>query len=132
MLLPASILAWTLVGSFPGRRGLGLLSAAKSLRVDGVWDLNARISGYSIFGIGVDRKHVIKWLFSKEKATLHVLQKVYVYSENALGSTNEAGSSKPRTRQEDGERPATGRANSGKIRLRPARFAAALLGQKRE
>jgi hypothetical protein len=39
---------------------------------------------YSIFGIGVDRKHILKWLFSKEKATLHALQKVYVYSENAL------------------------------------------------
>jgi hypothetical protein len=39
---------------------------------------------HSIFGIGVDRKHVLKWLLSKEKATLHTLQKVYVYSENAL------------------------------------------------
>jgi hypothetical protein len=38
---------------------------------------------FSIFGIGVDRKHVLKWLFPK-KATLHALQKVYLYSENAL------------------------------------------------
>jgi hypothetical protein len=41
--------------------------------------------GYSIFGIGVHRKHELKWLLSKEKATLHALQKVYVYSENAPG-----------------------------------------------
>jgi hypothetical protein len=51
---------------------------------DGLDAFNASLSGYSIFGIGVDRKHVLKWLFSKEKATLHALQEVYVYSENAL------------------------------------------------
>jgi thermostable 8-oxoguanine DNA glycosylase len=39
---------------------------------------------YSIFGIAVDRKHVLKWLFHQEKATFHGSQKVYVYSENAL------------------------------------------------
>jgi hypothetical protein len=42
------------------------------------------LNSYSIFGIGVDRKHALKWLFSKEKATLQALQKVYVCSENAL------------------------------------------------
>jgi hypothetical protein len=54
--------------------------------------------GDSIFGIGVDRKHTLKWLFSQPgphgrafvrgvevKATFHCSQKVYVYSENALG-----------------------------------------------
>jgi hypothetical protein len=48
-------------------------------------DLSVGTPGYSIFGIDVDRKHVLKWLFSKEIATLHALQKVYAYSENALG-----------------------------------------------
>jgi hypothetical protein len=43
---------------------------------------------YRIFGIGVDRKHTLKWLFSQEKATLHGSQKVYVYSENALIAQN--------------------------------------------
>jgi hypothetical protein len=54
-------------------------------------------SSYSIFGMGVDRKHNAKWLFSQwgphgqvfvrgveVKATFHCPQKVYVYSENAL------------------------------------------------
>jgi len=40
--------------------------------------------GYSIFGIGVDRRQEAKWLFAQQKATLHTPQKVYVYSENAL------------------------------------------------
>jgi hypothetical protein len=40
---------------------------------------------YSIFGIGVDQKHTLKWIFSQEKATFHGSQKVYVYSKNALG-----------------------------------------------
>jgi hypothetical protein len=26
---------------------------------------------YSIFGIGVDRKHIAKWLFPQEKAIFH-------------------------------------------------------------
>jgi hypothetical protein len=39
---------------------------------------------YSIFGIGVDRKHTLKWLFPQEKATFHGAEKVYMYSENAL------------------------------------------------
>jgi hypothetical protein len=39
---------------------------------------------YSSFGIGVDRKHALKWLFHQEKATLHYTQKVFVYSETAL------------------------------------------------
>jgi hypothetical protein len=38
----------------------------------------------SIFGIGADRKHRLKWLFSQEKATFHCSQKVCVYSGNAL------------------------------------------------
>jgi hypothetical protein len=38
----------------------------------------------SIFGIGVDRKHTLKWLFPQEKATFDGSQKVYMYSENAL------------------------------------------------
>ena len=40
--------------------------------------------GYSIFGIGVDRRQEAKWLFAQQKATLQAPQKVYVYSENAL------------------------------------------------
>ena len=39
---------------------------------------------YRIFGIGVDRKHTLKWLFPQEKATFHGTEKVYMYSENAL------------------------------------------------
>jgi hypothetical protein len=58
-----------------------------------------RSKSYSIFGIGVDRKHALKWLFHprgprkqvlvcgvRVKATFHGPQKVYVYSENALKS----------------------------------------------
>jgi hypothetical protein len=41
-------------------------------------------TGYSIFGIGVDRKHEAKWVFPQEKATFDYSRKVYVYSENAL------------------------------------------------
>jgi hypothetical protein len=37
-----------------------------------------------VFGIGVGRKHALKWLFPQEKATFHRAQKVYVYSETAL------------------------------------------------
>jgi hypothetical protein len=43
--------------------------------------------GFSIFGIGVDRKHILKWLFPQEKATFHGSKQVYMYSENALIST---------------------------------------------
>ena len=50
---------------------------------------------YSIFGIGVDRKHLLKWLLSKEKATLHALQKVHVYSENALRQQPASGGVRP-------------------------------------
>jgi hypothetical protein len=39
---------------------------------------------YSIFGIAVDRKQILKWLFPQEKATFYGSQKVYTYSENAL------------------------------------------------
>jgi hypothetical protein len=45
---------------------------------------STRGSVYSIFGIGVDRKYALKWLFSQEKATSRGSQKVYMYSENAL------------------------------------------------
>ncbi len=41
-------------------------------------------SGYSSFGIGVDRKHVAKWRFPQENGTFRCSQKVYVYSEIAL------------------------------------------------
>ena len=44
----------------------------------------AALAAYSIFGIAVDRKHTLKWLFPQEKATFQCSQKVYVYSENAL------------------------------------------------
>ena len=47
---------------------------------------NTRSKSYSIFGIGVDRKHTLKWLFPQEKATFHGTEKVYMYSENALTS----------------------------------------------
>src|SRR5271166_3253087 len=43
-----------------------------------------RSETYSIFGIGVDRKHALKWLFPQGKATFHCFKKVYEYSENAL------------------------------------------------
>jgi hypothetical protein len=45
---------------------------------------------YSIFGIGVDRKHTLKWLFPQEKATFHGTEKVYMYSENALAQGRES------------------------------------------
>src|SRR5258708_26864746 len=61
------------------------------------WQL-ATGKGYSSFGIAVDRKHALKWLFHHRgpqrlvlvagvevKATLYYTQKVYVYSETALG-----------------------------------------------
>jgi hypothetical protein len=39
---------------------------------------------HSIFGIAVGRRLTLQWLFPQEKATFHGLQKVRVYSENAL------------------------------------------------
>jgi hypothetical protein len=33
------------------------------------------ICGYSIFGIGVDRKRTLKWIFPQEKATFTALKK---------------------------------------------------------
>jgi len=45
---------------------------------------NELADSYSIFGITVDRKHNVKWLFPQEKATFHCSQKDYMYSENAL------------------------------------------------
>jgi hypothetical protein len=39
---------------------------------------------YSLFGIAMDRRHTSEWIFPQEKATFHNLQRVYVYSENAL------------------------------------------------
>jgi hypothetical protein len=48
--------------------------------------MRPKISDLSVFGIGVARKHVAKWLSSQEKATLHALQKAQVYSEKALES----------------------------------------------
>jgi thermostable 8-oxoguanine DNA glycosylase len=53
---------------------------------------------YSIFGIGVDRKHILKWLFPQEKATFHGSKKVYMYSENALVSVAVAKGIKNRER----------------------------------
>jgi hypothetical protein len=44
------------------------------------------LAAIAFFGMGIDRRHTLKWLFSQEKATLHGPQKVYVYSENALAS----------------------------------------------
>jgi hypothetical protein len=41
-------------------------------------------TGYSIFGIGADRRKEAEWLFHQEKATLQSSQKVHMYSENAL------------------------------------------------
>jgi hypothetical protein len=49
------------------------------------WALTAESADYSIFGIPVDRKHVLQWLFSQEKATLHALHQDHINSENALG-----------------------------------------------
>ena len=43
-----------------------------------------RTGHYSVFGIAVDRRKTLKWLFPQEKATFHNPEKVYVYSENAL------------------------------------------------
>jgi hypothetical protein len=69
--------------SHPGKRILFDRDTNCLLRCQDGALIQESIGGYSIFGIGVDRKHVLKWLFSKEKATLHAPQKVYVYSENA-------------------------------------------------
>src|SRR6266568_3976673 len=54
-------------------------------------------NNYSSFGIAIDRKHALQWLFHhwgprrralvagvEEKATFHCSQKVYAYSETAL------------------------------------------------
>jgi hypothetical protein len=41
-------------------------------------------SGYSGFGIGLERKSTFKRLLHQEEATIHQAQKVYVYSETAL------------------------------------------------
>ena len=47
------------------------------------WQGFRKFITYSIFGIGADRKHTLKWLFPQEKATFHGTEKVYMYSENA-------------------------------------------------
>jgi hypothetical protein len=52
--------------------------------VGGIIGCIGAFGAYSIFGIAVDRRHALKWLFPQEKATFHRPQKVYVYSENAL------------------------------------------------
>jgi hypothetical protein len=39
---------------------------------------------YNIFGIDVDRKHTLKWLFPQDKATFHGAQEVHVFSVNAI------------------------------------------------
>jgi hypothetical protein len=49
-------------------------------------ELGCQANGYSVFGIGVDRKYALKWLFHQEKATFRGSQKVYVYSENVLST----------------------------------------------
>jgi hypothetical protein len=38
---------------------------------------------YSSFGITVDRKRELKWLFSQEKATLHTVNEDHTNSETA-------------------------------------------------
>ena len=43
----------------------------------------------SSFGITVDRKRELKWLFPQERATLHVLDKDHIDSERSLGSSFE-------------------------------------------
>ena len=48
------------------------------------WRSDERLGCYSVFGIAVDRRKTLKWLFPQEKATFHNPEKVYVYSENAL------------------------------------------------
>ena len=44
--------------------------SARPFQATGGWP-GPRFRTYSIFGIGVDRKQILKWLFPKEKATLH-------------------------------------------------------------
>ena len=49
--------------------------------------MRASCSGYSIFGIAVERELVLKWRFPRENDTFHSIHKVYMYSENALALT---------------------------------------------
>jgi hypothetical protein len=35
----------------------------------------SQADGYRIFGITVDRRHALKWLFPQEKATMHAHKK---------------------------------------------------------
>ena len=46
-----------------------------------------RAASYSIFGITVDRKHIVQVAFSSRKSHLHASRKVYVDSENAVKRT---------------------------------------------
>jgi hypothetical protein len=45
----------------------------------------------SSFGITVDRKRELKWLFSQEKATLHTANEDHTNSETALKLSTEQG-----------------------------------------
>jgi hypothetical protein len=45
--------------------------------------------------MGVDQKQALKWRFPQEKATLHALQKGYMYSGNALSRVPAASSLVP-------------------------------------
>ena len=45
-----------------------------------------RWSSTSSFGITVDRKRELKWLFSQEKATLHTVNEDHTNSETALAA----------------------------------------------
>jgi hypothetical protein len=47
---------------------------------------------YSSFGITVDRKRELKWLFSQEKATLHTVNEDHTNSETALARTSKTAS----------------------------------------
>ena len=42
------------------------------------------LSGYGIFGIAVDLRIALKWLFHREKATFPCTKKAHTHSENAL------------------------------------------------
>src|ERR1700687_5508082 len=85
-------------GKLPDRSGMAL-KLLQATKTKGLTLCQLRSGcgsvGYSSFGIGVDRRHALKWLFHQEKATLQYAQKVYVYSETALASRQRRRTTSP-------------------------------------
>jgi hypothetical protein len=89
--VPCNTPCSTFAVEFAARLTYGIATKANASKNDlmieflsSVKTLCAGPERYSIFGITVDRRQSTQWISPQGKATFKVLQKVYVYSENAL------------------------------------------------